>query len=112
MIAADLVKTLGEVLSWICLLGGSFVVLVTGVGMVRLPTYYTRVHAASITDTLGAGLILLGLILQAGFSMAAVKLGMIMMFLVLTGPPAAHALAKAAFLHGVKPHLPEDHDHH
>jgi multisubunit Na+/H+ antiporter MnhG subunit len=37
---------------------------------------------------------------------------MILLFLILTGPPAAHALAKAAFLHGVKPDLPEDEDHH
>ena len=98
-------------LSWACLLGGSFVVLVTGLGMLRLPTYYTRVHATSITDTMGAGLILLGLIFQAGASEVSLKLALILVFLVLTGPPSAHALAKSAYLHGVKPDLPEDEDH-
>lgn len=100
-----------EFLSWICLLGGSFVVLVTGLGMLRLPTYYTRVHAASITDTLGAGLILLGLALQTELSNVTIKLALTLIFLVLTGPSAAHALAKAAFLHGITPHLPEEEDH-
>jgi multicomponent Na+:H+ antiporter subunit G len=100
-----------EVLSWLCLLGGSFIVLVTGIGMLRLPTYYTRVHAASITDTMGAGLILLGLALQAGWSSVTIKLALILIFLVITGPPAAHALAKAAYLHGVKPDLPADAHH-
>jgi multicomponent Na+:H+ antiporter subunit G len=104
--------TLREFLSWACLLSGSGVVLITGFGILRLPTYYTRMHAASVTDTLGAGLILLGLALEAGFSLASLKLGMILLFLILTGPPAAHALAKAAFLHGVIPDLPEVEDHH
>jgi multicomponent Na+:H+ antiporter subunit G len=98
-------------LSWICLLGGSFVVLVTGLGMLRMPTYYTRVHAASITDTLGAALILFGLALRSGWSSVSIKLALIQVFLVITGPPAAHALAKAAYLHGVKPHLPPDAHH-
>lgn len=95
-----------EVLSWLCLLGGSFVVLVTGFGLLRLPTFYTRIHAASITDTLGAGLILLGCALQAGVSLVTVKLALILVFLVLTGPATAHALAKAAYLHGLSPHPP------
>ena len=106
-----MLATAVEVLSWLCLLGGSFVVLVTGLGMLSLPTYYTRVHAASITDTLGAGLILLGLALQTEPSNVTVKLALILIFLVLTGPSAAHALAKAAFLHGIEPHLPEEEDH-
>ena len=102
-----------DVLSWICLVGGSFVVLTTGVGLLRLPTFYTRVHAASITDTLGAGLILVGLALRSGWAMPTVtlKLGLILIFLVLTGPAAAHAMAKAAYLHGLTPKLPEEQDH-
>lgn len=95
-----------DILSWICLASGSFIVLVTGYGLLRLPTFYTRIHAASLTDTLGAGLILFGLGLQAGISMVTVKLALIILFLVLTGPAAAHALAKAAYLHGLDPHPP------
>ena len=90
-------------LSWLCLAAGSFIVLVTGYGLLRLPTFYARVHAASLTDTLGAGLILLGMALQAGWSMVTVKLALVVVFLVLTGPAAAHALAKAAYLHGLDP---------
>lgn len=96
-----------DILSWICLAAGSFIVLVTGYGLLRLPTFYARIHAASLTDTLGAGLILLGLALQAGWSVVTVKLALIVVFLVLTGPAAAHALAKAAYLHGLDPHPPK-----
>lgn len=107
-------EILRDVISWACLLAGSGIVLVTGYGILRLPTFYTRIHASAITDTLGAGLILLGLIVQAGFSLASVKLVLILVFLVLTGPPAEHALAKAAYLHGIEPDLPpaEENDHH
>lgn len=95
-----------DILSWICLAVGSLVVLTTGYGLLRLPTFYSRIHAASITDTLGAGLILLGLALQAGLSVITIKLALILVFLVLTGPATAHALAKAAYLHGLDPRPP------
>ncbi len=95
-----------DILSWICLAVGSFIVLVTGYGLLRLPTFYARIHATSLTDTLGAGAILLGLALQAGWSMVTVKLALIVIFLVLTAPAAAHALAKAAYLHGLDPRPP------
>ena len=62
-----------EVVSWVCLAGGSFFVLVGGFGVLRMPDVYTRSHAAGITDTLGAGLILLGLMAQAGLTLVTVK---------------------------------------
>lgn len=86
-------------ISWILLLVGSFFVLVGNIGLVRFPDFYTRLHAAGITDTLGAGLVLLGLAFQAGLTLIAVKLIVIALFLMVTSPTAAHALAKAA-LHG------------
>ena len=61
--------------------------------MMRMPDFYTRMHAASVTDTLGAGLILLGLLLQAGFTLVAVKLLMIGLLIFFTSPTATHALA-------------------
>ena len=102
-----------DIVSGFSLLLGSVVVLTTGIGLLRLPTFYTRIHAASITDSLGAGAILFGLALQSGWQMPTVtlKLALILVFLVLTGPAAAHALAKAAYLHGVKPALPPDARH-
>lgn len=90
-----------DVLAWASMLAGSFVLIVTGLGILTLPDYYSRIHAASITDTLGAGLILFGLVVQAGFTLVAAKLVLVLLFLVLTGPPASHALAKTAQLHNV-----------
>lgn len=92
-----------DLLSWACLLAGGFFGIVGGIGILRFPDVFTRFHAAGITDTLGAGLILLGLMLQAGWSLVTVKLLLILAFGLVTSPTATHALAKAA-LHGrVKP---------
>ena len=92
-----------DVLSWAMLLTGGFLVLVGGIGALRMPDFYSRVHAASLTDSLGSILILLGIMLQAGFSLAAVKLAAILIFLLLTGPTATYALANAAFVSGLRP---------
>ncbi len=92
-----------DIASWLCLLTGSFFVLVGGVGLLRLPDFFTRLHAAGVTDTLGAWTILLGLALQSGFSQVTVKLGLIALFFMLTSPTATHALAKAALHRGVQP---------
>ena len=69
--------------------------------MIRMPDFYTRSHAASITDTLGAALILLGLGLHSGLNLVTVKLFLIFLFLYLTSPTAAHALVKAAYSKGL-----------
>lgn len=91
--------------SWVLLLGGSFFVVTGGVGLLRLPDFFTRLHAASIPDTLGATMIIGGLMLQAGWSQHSLKLLLVMVFMLLTGPTASHALAKSS-LHGhLKPLL-------
>ena len=72
-----------------------------GVGLLRFPDFYTRIHAAGVTDSAGAGLILLGLLLQATGWATAVRLLIIMLFLALTGPTATHILAHAARRDGV-----------
>ena len=92
-----------DIVSALMLLGGAFFVVVGGIGVYRLPDFYTRLHGAGITDTLGAGLIMLGLALQAGFSLAAVKLLMILIFLLITSPTSCHALAQAARANGLEP---------
>ncbi|MGH8705093.1 MAG: cation:proton antiporter, partial [Burkholderiales bacterium] len=53
-----------DVASWFLLVAGGLFCLVGGVGVLRMPDFYTRLHAASVTDILGAGLVLLGLCLQ------------------------------------------------
>ncbi len=94
-----MIDTVVNLLSWVCLLAGGAFGIIGGLGMLRLPDFYTRLHAAGMTDTLGAGLILLGLVLQAGWTLVAAKLVFIFIFIVWTSPTAAHALALAA-LHG------------
>lgn len=91
-----------DLASWILLISGSAFVFVGGLGALRMPDFYTRMHAASLTDTLGTILLLSGVILQAGLSLAAIKLLAIMAFLLLTGPTAAYALANAARLSGLR----------
>ena len=94
-----------DIASWILLVAGGLFCIVGAVGLLRMPDFYTRVHAASVTDTLGAGLILLGLILQAGWTLVAVKLVMIGLLIFFTSPAATHALARAALGRGLKPLL-------
>ena len=77
-----MMATIFDGLSWICLLAGGFFVLVGGIGLIRLPDFFTRLHAAGITDTMGAGLILLGLALQSGFGLVAIKLLLFFGFLI------------------------------
>lgn len=94
--------------SWACLAAGGIFCIIGAVGLVRMPEFFTRIHAASITDTLGAGLILLGLMLQAGITLVTVKLLMIGVLILFTSPTATHALAKAGLTRGLKPLLAED----
>ncbi len=97
-------------LSWACLLIGGLFCVVGALGLLRMPDFYTRMHAASVIDTLGAGLILLGLMLQAGLTLVAVKLLMVGVLIFFASPTATHALARAAMVRGLKPMLadPED----
>lgn len=91
-----------EILVWACLVAGSVFSVIGGIGVLRLPDFYTRSHAASITDTLGALLILLGLGIHSGLNLITVKLVFIFFFLYLTSPTATHALVKAAYSKGLE----------
>jgi multicomponent Na+:H+ antiporter subunit G len=97
-------------LSALLLLSGGLLGVVGGIGILRFPDFYTRLHAAGVTDTLCAGLFLGGLALHFGFTLATVKLGLIFAFLLFTAPTATHALAKAARNNGLQPWVlnPED----
>ena len=92
-----------DALSWLLMISGGFFVFAGGVGALRMPNFYTRVHAASLTDTMGTILILAGVMVQAGLTLATVKLLAILLFLLLTGPTATYALANAALLSGMRP---------
>ncbi|MCF8150583.1 MAG: monovalent cation/H(+) antiporter subunit G [Burkholderiaceae bacterium] len=99
-----------DVLSALCLVAGSFFCLTGGIGLIRMPDFYTRMHAASIVETLGAGLILLGLMLEAGLTLISVKLAMVGLLVFFASPTASHALARAAFLRGLMPELAKAED--
>ncbi len=94
-----------DLASWALLVAGGFFCIVGGIGLIRMPDFYTRMHAASVTDTLGAGLMLAGMMLQAGLTLVTVKLALIGVLLFFTSPTATHALARAAMTRGVQPLL-------
>ncbi len=94
-----------EIISWIFLISGSFFAIVGGIGIVRLPDFYSRLHGGGVTDTLGAGLILFGLCFQISSGFILAKLLMILFFLMVSSPSSCHALARSALSQGVKPVL-------
>lgn len=89
-------------LSVIALTAGSvFFSLVAAVGVIRLPDIYSRAHATSKSDTMGTGLALVaaGLALQSGIG--RLKLLLLVVFVLLTNPVAAHAITRSAYLQGI-----------
>ena len=102
-----------DIVGWSLLALGSVMLFIGGIGVVRLPDVFSRMHAAGIIDTLGAGAILAGLMIEAGLTLVTVKLALIVIFILFTSPTSTHALARAALHGGVHPPLdrpdaPED----
>ena len=91
--------TLLDLASWACIVSGSLTILIGTLGLLRLPDLFTRLHGAGMTDTMGAGLLLLGMLFQTTDWLVAVKLILILLFLAITSPTTSYALASAA-LHG------------
>ena len=105
-------ETILDVASWVAIGGGVFFMLVGAIGILRMPDIYTRLHAAGMTDTMGAGFLLLGMGLQTvvdmmhgetGYWMVLVRLVLIYVFLLATSPIASHAVARAGIAGGVEP---------
>ena len=92
-----------DILSWASIIAGGFLCIVGAIGLLRLPDVFCRMHGASIIDTMGLALILLGLALQTGFNLGLAKLGMIFLFVFFTSPTGTHALARAALYAGLDP---------
>jgi len=103
-----MIELLKDALGWVLIGGGGIFVVIGAVGLNRMPDVFTRMQATSVGDTFGAGLMIVGMIVQAGFSLVAAKLLFILLFLWFTGPVATHALARAALIAGVKPVLAPD----
>ncbi len=90
-------------LSWITIISGSLFCIIGAFGVVTLPDFFCRMHGASVIDTMGLGLILLGLGFQTGLTLALGKLVMIFVFIFFTSPTGTHALARAALYSGLDP---------
>lgn len=91
------------------LVGGGLLVLAGSIGLIRLPDFYSRSHAAGKTDTLGLVVILAGLMVLEGLNLQSAKLALVGVFACLANPVAVHALARAAYRFGVRPRLgPQD----
>lgn len=89
-------------------LGGVFFAVVAAVGLVRLPDLYTRAHSTSKSETLGAVLALAAVALAFGDDLSTVKAVLLLVFMFLTNPTAAHAIARAASEQGIEPWTTED----
>ena len=100
--------TVINVLSWACLLTGGLIGIIGGLGLVRLPDFFSRLHAAGVAETLCPLLIVTGLVLQSGISLLTLKLVLILLFLLFTAPTATHAVARAALVDGVEPEVTDD----
>jgi multicomponent Na+:H+ antiporter subunit G len=102
--------TLLDISSALFLFIGSFLCISGGVGILRFPDFYTRMHAVGVTDTLATAMILIGLMLQYPDGLVIIKLIIILLMTLLIGPTASHALAKAAMKNDLKPALNEKED--
>ncbi len=98
-----MIATVLDAVSWLLLIAGSFFVITGGIGLLRLPDVYSRMHAAGMTDTLGAGLFIAGMAVQGGFTLVTAKLLIILVFILFTSPTATYALANAVWSGGVQP---------
>jgi multicomponent Na+:H+ antiporter subunit G len=92
-----------DLLSGLFLLVGGFLCITGGLGVLRLPDFFSRVHAAGLTETLGTPLLLIGLMLQMAWSLDLIKVVFIMLLVLATNPAATHAMAKAALHGGQRP---------
>ena len=97
-----------DILSWFFILAGSGFLVIGGVGLLRFPDVFTRMHAAGMVDTLALTLLIIGMAVQSGLSLVTVKLFLILLFMFFASPTSTHALAKASLDGGVTPEVDED----
>ena len=92
-----------DIIAIVLVLGGVFFLLVSSIGLIRLPDFYTRTHAVGKSDTLGIMLTLAGLAVYNGLELSTVKIVIIILFVMLANPTATHAIARAALQSGIRP---------
>ncbi len=92
-----------EILADVCLIAGGVLCITGGVGLLRMPDFFARVHAAGVTETLATPLLLIGLMLQMEWSLDLIKVLIIIVLILATNPTASHSMAKAALHGGQRP---------
>ena len=102
--------TLMDISSALFLLTGSFLCISGGVGILRFPDFYTRLHAVGVTDTLATAMILIGLMLQNPDGLVVIKLLIVLLMTLFINPTASHALARAAMHNDLIPVLDKKED--
>ncbi len=100
-----MIESMSEWISAILLLSGCTVVLLGGIGLLRFPDFFSRMHSAGTIDTLGAWLVLAGLMVVSGSPIVAFKLLMIAALLFFLSPVMSHALARSALEDHIDPNL-------
>jgi len=96
---------INSMLSDICLLLGGIFTLTGAIGLLRLPDFYSRLHAASVTESLAAPLLIIGVMLDTGFTLDSAKLILIIVVMVIVNPTITHALCRAAAHGGITPKM-------
>ena len=99
----EIFEMLLNLLSWIFVLVGSFLMVLGAIGILRFHGFWARLHAASVIESGGMIFLLAGMCLQAGDFLIFFKLAFIGLFLFITGPTSTYALASAALLDSSKP---------
>lgn len=97
-----------EIISYFFIFTGAFLMTTGTIGVIRFPDFYTRLHPAGISDSLGAPMVLTGIAINTPFEMATTKVLLIIIFMWITGTTATHALAKSAHQSGLKPITEKD----
>ena len=92
-----------EVIGAVLLVAGAIFMLIGSIGVIRLPDFYARTHAATNVDTLGIFLFVLGLAVKEGASLLSLKLAFVAVFVLMVNPVGTHALASSALNYGLKP---------
>ncbi|MGI9386480.1 MAG: monovalent cation/H(+) antiporter subunit G [Methyloligellaceae bacterium] len=96
-----------DILSAVLVIAGATFIVTGAIGLVRMPDVFSRMHAAGIIDSAGAGLLIAGMMIQAGLSLITLKLLVLLALFFFTSPAATHAVARAALHEGLEPVLDE-----
>ena len=92
-----------NILAIIFMSAGLFFLVVAAIGVVRLPDVFSRSHAVSLTDSLGAFLMLIGIALHEGLGTNMLKILVVLSLLYIINPVITHATVRAALRSGIKP---------